>query len=535
RDKTSVVPFHLKSNEKEEGIKTLQKQDASSDVTQQQTHRKAFRRDQAEKNKKITTEAPVKAPTALQAPKPAPGMYKGKIVQSKIGSIWRSSTSVDKLDTKTETQRKMRSKSVDLPPCRTRTTALSMTKAALTRTAQESNRAVTSRPPAVLCSARPPTRTMQATLTTTSSRNRPVTSTKQSGSFKPKPKVPVTDKKVNKPPVTSSLSQYRCNMETIEERRAKLAEWLASKGKTLKRPAMTAAPATHTRVSKPGAHLRPQSSAEAVQCKPEHSVEVCEPDRPAECAHKQGAEQETCDPTEVFINTTVELLETSEDGPDDDQDNIVVNLCEALEAMETPSTSSDAYYVISVRIVIGFTSEYENLISKCLSFSEVTALTEENSGVKEEEGKLNGDVVKEMSETESEPEVKSDNDEDEKELESEEEYDDDVIKTTPKMDASVVKYSVRTTPYLQSVKKTIDGELSTSRRKSNIKDLKFLTPVRRSTRIQRKSSRLPEMLVDHDTCVSSLAELVKLDDDPNAYIYRKNPALLEDLPDQLGE
>lgn len=85
---------------------------------------------------------------------------------------------------------------------------------------------------------------------------------------------------------------------------------------------MTAAPATHTRVSKPGAHLRPQSSAEAVQCKPEHSVEVCEPDRPAECADKQGAEQETCDPTEVFINTTVELLETSENGPDDDQDNV---------------------------------------------------------------------------------------------------------------------------------------------------------------------------------------------------------------------
>ncbi len=92
--------------------------------------------------------------------------------------------------------------------------------------------------------------------------------------------------------------------------------------------------------------------------------------------------------------------------------------------------------------------------------------------------------------------------------------------------------------YLQtslfSVKKTIedDASTSTSRRKSNIKDLKFLTPVRRSCRIQHKSSRLPSMLVDHDPCVSSLAELVMMDDDPNAYIYRKNPALLEDLPDQ---
>lgn len=91
-----------------------------------------------------------------------------------------------------------------------------------------------------------------------------------------------------------------------------------------------------------------------------------------------------------------------------------------------------------------------------------------------------------------------------------------------------------TSIFVFSVKKTIAEEVntSTSRRKSNIKDLKFLTPVRRSTRIQRKSSVLPTMLVDHDVCVSSLAELLKLDEDSNAYIYRKNPALLDDLPDQ---
>lgn len=145
--------------------------------------------------------------------------------------------------------------------------------------------------------------------------------------------------------------------------------------------------------------------------------------------------------------------------------------------------------------------------------------------------------------------------------------DDDVIETTPEMeDASVIKYSVKTTPYLQrwagqlclsksiqlsiwatsfliltkwfsqhfSVRKTIEGEVGTSasRRKSNINDLKFLTPVRRSSRIHNKSSQLPKMLVDHDPCVSSLAELVKLDDNPNAYIYRKNTALVADLPDK---
>lgn len=79
--------------------------------------------------------------------------------------------------------------------------------------------------------------------------------------------------------------------------------------------------------------------------------------------------------------------------------------------------------------------------------------------------------------------------------------------------------------------KTAPG--SGSRRKNVIKDLKFLTPVRRSTRIQHKSSHLPGMLNDHDTCVSTLAELLQREDaDANAYIYRKNPALLEELPDQ---
>lgn len=84
------------------------------------------------------------------------------------------------------------------------------------------------------------------------------------------------------------------------------------------------------------------------------------------------------------------------------------------------------------------------------------------------------------------------------------------------------------------MKKTIDdASRSASKRKGSIKDLKFLTPVRRSCRIQRKSSHLPSMLQDHDPCVISLAELGKLDS-PNAFIYRKNPALTEymsDLPE----
>ncbi|KAG7267764.1 hypothetical protein CRUP_001680 [Coryphaenoides rupestris] len=107
-------------------------------------------------------------------------------------------------------------------------------------------------------------------------------------------------------------------------------------------------------------------------------------------------------------------------------------------------------------------------------------------------------------------------------------------------DASSVKFNVRTTPYLQSVRKGLQRESRSAtgprRRKPDIKDLKFLTPVRRSSRIHRNSARLPALVRDHDPCVTSLAELARLDGDgdanaADAYIYRRNPALLQDSHD----
>ncbi|XP_018547017.1 cytoskeleton-associated protein 2 [Lates calcarifer] len=570
RDKTAVAPFHLKSNEKEETLakngplkaKAKQadmrstsgealkkaksgqkdgKRAAPSDVTQRQTYSQAFVTEQAVRHKKIVAEA-TKPPATVQSSRSAPGMYKGKIVQSKIGSIWKSSVSVDRADPKpsalkTERQRvgnttKTRSKSVaDLPGHGTQKPAPTRSKSAVDRPAQVSKPTVTSRPPAGFTSARPPARTVPATLSSTSCRNTTVAPSKGSGIQVSKPKISATDKKVNKPPVSSTLSQYRFTMETAEERRAKLAEWLASKGKTFKRPAMTTAAPPKTNTSKPGTGPKSQSHVEpqpAAQCKPqpEPSLEVHQPHSPAaNCANTQGAELTTYNKTPVIMNTSLELLENSDVDlldPQDSVDDIVVNLCDALEAMATPSRCSDEISQASDEC-----NDVDNKPKDECKKEEVKGETPQD--VSEQ---LKVEPVKNEAEESGEHKVETD---DEEEVESDEDDDDCVMETTPQMeDASVVKYSVKTTPYLQSVKKTIEGEVSvsTSRRKSNIKDLKFLTPVRRSCRIQRKSSHLPAMLVDHDTCVSSLAELVKLDDDPNAYIYRKNPALLEDLPDQ---
>lgn len=89
--------------------------------------------------------------------------------------------------------------------------------------------------------------------------------------------------------------------------------------------------------------------------------------------------------------------------------------------------------------------------------------------------------------------------------------------------SSVVKYNVKTTPYLQGVKKNMQCEESSS----EIKELKFLTPVRRSRRIECRSGRLPTMLKDHDPAVCTIEELASLEGEINAYVCRQNTALQE--------
>lgn len=565
RDKTSTTPFQLTNNKNEETlaengplkaktdtrstsaealkkVKTVQKDGkggaAATGVKPRQTHSQVFRAQQAVRHKQILAEAP-KPPAPVPPSKSAPGMYKGKVVQSKIGSIWKSTTAVGGADPKpsapkTDSQRvgnvrtgRSKSKSVaDLHVAKKPVPIRS--KSVVDRPAQASKPAVTSRP-AGFNSARPAARTIPATLASTSARNTKVAPTKGSGTQNSKPKIPVTDKKVNKPPVSNACSQYRFTVETAEERRAKLADWLASKGKTFKRPAMTTAEPPKTKVSaKPKADLKPQSNVEpppAAQCKPEPEPRL-EAHKPDSAAASLCAGLITQSQTPMIMNTTLDLLENSDDcdlpvDPEDSVDDIVVNLCGALEAMATPSRCDD------------------ELTDDVFNDVEVEESKPEDES---EEDELKKEMPEDVSEQPKVEEVKEGEEEsdDQKVETSDEEVESDdegVTKTTPQMeDASVIKYSVKTTPYLQSVKKTIEDEASssTSRRKSNIKDLKFLTPVRRSCRIQRKSSRLPTMLVDHDPCVSSLAELVKLDDDANAYIYRKNQALLEDLPDQTS-
>ncbi|NXP05435.1 CKP2L protein, partial [Thinocorus orbignyianus] len=55
-------------------------------------------------------------------------------------------------------------------------------------------------------------------------------------------------------------------------------------------------------------------------------------------------------------------------------------------------------------------------------------------------------------------------------------------------------------------------------------ELKFLTPVRRSRRVEQAGNRCPEMLKDHDPVVSSLSEILDAEEETQ-FLFRKNKAL----------
>lgn len=198
---------------------------AASDVKLRQTHSRCFITEQIVKHPKIVTEAPT-LPAAQQSSKSTPGMYKGKIVQSKIGSIWKSTATLGGADSKpsapkTGGQRvinvtKSRSTSVtDLSVHGTRKPAQTRSKSVMDGAPQVSKPAVSRA--AGFHSARPPARTLATTLASASSRNVRVASTKGSGIQSSK--ILVTNKQVDKPPVSSALSQYRFTIETAEEKR----------------------------------------------------------------------------------------------------------------------------------------------------------------------------------------------------------------------------------------------------------------------------------------------------------------------------
>lgn len=229
RDKQPAAPFQLKTSSKEG---TLSKSDARF-ATETQKRVKTFIKDgreaaatgkqparsravlceQVGKDNRIIEEVP--APPATAPSKL--GVYKGKVVESKIGAIWKTSTTACSAETKPSTiKAKIPNAKNDV---QSTSVAAAARRRAVQKPAQVARSAVTGRPPAQCFPSRPPTRPVHSKISNTVPRNsKKVTSNENS-----KPST-LRAEKVNKP-ASSSLSQYRLTMETAEERRYGLSEF----------------------------------------------------------------------------------------------------------------------------------------------------------------------------------------------------------------------------------------------------------------------------------------------------------------------
>ncbi|XP_067288866.1 cytoskeleton-associated protein 2 [Pseudorasbora parva] len=551
--------------EKEKDVRPKAKTN-DADPTKRNTLSQAFRTQQTVRHRKLVEEVQKPPSTVSAIQKSKPGTYKGRVVQSKIDCFRKPSgdvkTAEKKVIPKPDATRpkpevpKVRSKSVTSLSTSTKprvNSLLSRPKSVsdvpLNATEKPVQKSVShKRMPQKISGSvsqagaprdRVPPRPAPSA-TGRSAISRPIASKKKEvAAHVAKTKAATTEQNIRRP-VTSTISHYKVQMETAEERRAKLAEWLASKGKALKRPPVSEKSAIFSQKPAP----QPKTGVEAtigVQFKPVIQPEAVKPTPALQTDNqtdlKVPDDKPVCSSgSSNIMNTTLDLLDNSDmDLPVDPEirmESLVMNLCDKLDALETPSSCEDGINGDKVDALAEETMEGQVEEQEMDKVFEI--LEEEELGDEE-------DSESDITEDTKKADIKSDDDDlepkEKKPFESEDDSDDETRSATPEMaGASIVKYNVKTTPYLQSVKKRIDCETapaSGSRRKSTIKDLKFLTPVRRSTRIQRKSSRLPDMLNDHDACISSLAELVQMDDaDASAYIYRKNPALLEDLPDQ---
>ncbi|XP_058645584.1 cytoskeleton-associated protein 2 isoform X2 [Onychostoma macrolepis] len=566
QSKNDVKEDNSGTREKEKNVRP--KTQTNADPTKRNTLSQAFRTQQTVRHRKLVEEVQKPPSTISAIQKSKPGTYKGRVVQSKIDCFRKPSADVKttekKVISKPDVTRpkpelpKVRSKSVTSLPESTKprvNSALSsrpksvsdiqlnatdkpVQKSVSHKRIPQKVQGTVSRAGACALPRSAPLATGRLAI------SKPIASKKKEMTVQvEKPKTATTELLVCRP-VTSTVSQYKVQIETAEERRAKLAEWLASKGKALKRPPISEKSATFS--SKPKPAPQPKTGSKATtdaQSEPVVQTEAVKPTAPLK-TDNQTNNIEVPDNKTVcsrrssnIMNTTLDLLDNSDmDLPVDPEirmESLVLNLCDKLDAMETPSSCEDGVNVDKSDMVAEKRMEVQVEEQETDEVFEI--LKEEELGDEE-------DSESELTEDTKKPIIKNEDDDQEPKekqpfVSEDDDSDEEMNSTSPEMaGASIVKYNVKTTPYLQSVKKIIDCETapgSGSRRKSTIKDLKFLTPVRRSTRIQRKSSRLPGMLNDHDTCVSSLAELVQMEDaDSNAYIYRKNPALLEDLPDQ---
>ncbi|XP_044105584.1 cytoskeleton-associated protein 2 isoform X1 [Neovison vison] len=309
--------------------------------------------------------------------------------------------------------------------------------------------------------------------------------------------------------------------ETAEERKARLSEWRAGKRKVLKRP-----PSTVVTQPEPGGQ-----NENSVGSFWTTMVEEDEQRLFTEKVNKTFSEclnliNEGCPKEEILVILN-DLIKNIPDAKKlvkywiclvriepltSPVENIITIYEKAILAGAQPIEEMRHAIADILTMKSQEKVKYGENVEACATKEYIQEVDNEDMGVNPESGrsemeKKNRNVVFQDCEKEEDDKKDPTND----------------VKTpsTETRGSCLIKYNVSTTPYLQSVKKKIQFDNTDT----TFKELKFLTPVRRSRRIHEKTSKLPDMLKDHYPCVSSLEQLTELGGETDAFVCRPNAAL----------
>uniref|UniRef100_G1QF25 Cytoskeleton-associated protein 2 C-terminal domain-containing protein n=1 Tax=Myotis lucifugus TaxID=59463 RepID=G1QF25_MYOLU len=304
--------------------------------------------------------------------------------------------------------------------------------------------------------------------------------------------------------------------ETVEERKARLSEWRASKGKMLKRPPSSVI----TQPEPEGQNEKPVGSFWTTMAEEDEQRLFTESVNKtfSECLNLIN---EGC-PKEEVLNTLNDLIKNIPDAKKlkywiclarvepltSSIENIIsifekVILVGAQPIEEMRHTIADSLTMKSQeKVRFG-----ENLEEACATKEKIPEVIIEDIGVNSQENlkwKINMWYFRIVKK--------------EQVHKTEDQSNDVKTPNTETREGCLIKHNVSTTPYLQSVKKKMQFDEINS-------ELKFLIPVRRSQRLQDKTSTLPDMFKDHYPCVSSSEQLTELGNETDAFICRPHAAL----------
>ncbi|XP_073085947.1 cytoskeleton-associated protein 2 isoform X2 [Manis javanica] len=322
--------------------------------------------------------------------------------------------------------------------------------------------------------------------------------------------------------VTFSAGPAR-SRETAEERKARLSEWRAGKGRARARP-----PASGVTQPEPGGQEgKPAGSFWTTMAEEDEQRLFTEKVNRtfAECINLIN---EGCSKEEILV-TLNDLIKNIPDA----KKLVKYWICLArIEPLTSPIENIIAIYESAILAGAQPIEEMRHVIVDILTMksqekiksgenTEVCAAKEQIPEVKPEDTGINVESEKLDVENTHHRNVVFQDCEKEQNDRTKDPSNDVKTPNTEIRASCLIKYNVSTAPCLQSIKKKIQSDETNS----TFKELKFLTPVRRSQRIQDKTSQLPDMLKDHYPCVSSLEQLTELGSKTDAFVCRPNAAL----------